>query len=107
MQSVRTAAAAAKAPPSRAFEKKYGLTLPEVAELFDRPIWKDSARGGNKWAAVTRRIEQPLEARAAGETVYRNRLIHEVLAMAHNTGIVTEKRRGVLRFSCWRVPRGS
>lgn len=90
MGSVR-ATAATNSSPSIAFERKYGLTVAELAELFDRPIWKHSQCGGNKWADIARKIAKILEVHVAGDTLTRDQLINEVLAMSHNTGRVAAK----------------
>jgi len=91
MQSDRTAASTIQPIPSGAFEKKYCISVAQLAELFDRPIWKDSKYAGNKWAAISRKVEKCLEANATDDLSRLNQLIQEILEMEHNTGKVGDK----------------
>jgi hypothetical protein len=93
MQPLRIAASAVSGSLSTVYEKKFGLTVGQLADLFERPIWRDSFRGGNKWGAIARKVQECLVAHASGDLAKRDNLIQEVLLMSHNTGMLSTKLR--------------
>lgn len=49
------------------FEAQYGIRLEDVYRMFEQPIWKHSARGGNVWARIAQKLLSLLEEWAHSE----------------------------------------
>lgn len=93
MQPLRIVASGAISSPSTIYEKKFGLSVGQLADLFERPIWRDLFRGGNKWGAIARKVQECLVAHETGDCAKRDDLVQEVLLMSHNTGLLHTKLR--------------
>ena len=77
------------------FECHFGLSLQDLVVVYEKPIWRHSALGGNKWADITRKVCDLAVAMEA-ESGQRARELHrEILLMCHNTGRVAEKLRAL------------
>ena len=74
------------------FEHAYGLGMEELQELYQAPIWKDSTQvGGNKWAAITRKVVELVEGYDTRNEDRGRTLLEELTRMEHNTGLVGRK----------------
>ncbi len=73
------------------FAKKFQLTLIELIQLFKHFGWKDSARGGNKWAHISEKVMQLCTAIDSKETDESSELLAMIPTMSHNTGILGKK----------------
>jgi hypothetical protein len=95
MQSLRTKAMRVKpgTSVSEIFETAYGLPVSELADLFERPIWRNSSTGGNAWGGIARRVQAALDAHAGDWPSACEALVGEISRMSHNTGTVEEKLR--------------
>jgi len=93
MQSLRIKAAGVKpgTPVSAVFEGAYGLRVCDLAELFERPIWKNSSTGGNAWGGIARKVQAALDAYAEDRQGECEVLVDKIVRMRHNTGTVAEK----------------
>jgi hypothetical protein len=93
MQSLRTKAASVKPGTSisTVFEGAYELRVSDLAELFERPIWKNSSRGGNAWGGIARKVQATLNAYADDRQDACTALVSEIVRMRHNNGTVEEK----------------
>jgi hypothetical protein len=91
MKPIRRKAAQSKAPGGivEAFEDAYHLSLADLAELFGRSFWRHSRHGGNAWAAIALQVERAAGLHTAGKLEERDNVVRAVLAMRHNTGLVT------------------
>ena len=75
------------------FERTYRVTVVELAELYERPIWKDSPTGGNAWASIAREVARALRLHETGQRSECEATMAAILQMPHNTGLVVEKLR--------------
>jgi len=93
MRKVRDAATAttSRTGIAEAFELAYHLSVADLAELYTRPIWKNSVTGGNAWVAITRKIAEALKQHEAGNDAACVVTIRGTLTMRHNTGDVASK----------------
>lgn len=73
------------------FETAFGNSLEELAEVYEKPIWGHSLCGGNNWSKITQKIHASLIAHEQHEYERRDSLLRQILAMSHNTGIVSQK----------------
>jgi len=73
------------------FARIYSLTLTDLAELFERPIWKDSATGGNAWASIASQVARAVEQWTAGDMDGFKSTMTTLRGMRHNTGNVADK----------------
>lgn len=77
------------------FERFFGVTLRDLVMLYEMPIWRHSAYGGNKWAGISSKICELVDAMAAGAWSQAEELYREIMSMRHNTGQVVDKLRGL------------
>ena len=73
------------------FQKEYGISLDELLILYEKPCWKNTPYGGNRWAPICFKIIELLGVIKSGDSVNVNQLIKQILRMEHNTGLVCEK----------------
>ena len=73
------------------FERFFVLSLDELHELYRCPFWRDSDRGGNQWAGISRRVKELVEMADDAEGACVAATIEEILGMCHNTGKVGVK----------------
>ncbi len=74
------------------FEETFGLSLQDLIRLYEMPIWKDTLYGGNKWAGISSKIWDLVQAMESGMDLQAQLIYREVTGMYHNTGrTVTEK----------------
>lgn len=77
----------------RIFRERFGLSLPELVDLYENPNWRSSDCGGNAWSRITARIEDLRTALVEGHELRAGELARTILEMNHNTGNVGEKLR--------------
>lgn len=95
MQPLRRKAAEAvtAALAEAVYQKQFGVSLLDLAELLRHPGWKHSATryGGNAWAAIDEAIIELRDAIDAGRSGQASECIQRLQGMPHNTGCVGEK----------------
>jgi hypothetical protein len=89
------AAAQSQLDPETTYIEKFGLSVMDLAALFERPIWRDSATGGNQWANIAKRVRESLDLHLAGKFEERDQSIARLLQARHNTGTVQAKLRNL------------
>lgn len=91
LQDYRTAALNAKSDSEAAmvFERRFGVSLAELAAVYANDRWRNSAYGGNAWFAITLKVADLLEL--GDEDAAAPTMIEEIAAMRHNTGTIQEK----------------
>jgi hypothetical protein len=77
----------------KTFEQFFGVTLRDLVTLYELPIWRHSAYGGNKWAAISLKVQDFVEAIRTEALARSEDLYCEIMTMRHNTGQVAEKLR--------------
>lgn len=77
----------------KVFEQAFGVGLKDLVVLYEMPIWKHSAYGGNKWAGISSKICHLVDAMKITNELHAPGLYRDVLSMDHNTGRVADKLR--------------
>lgn len=73
------------------FEGQFGLDLTDLVDLYEKPFWKHSAYGGNRWAPITAKVRDLVRAMSSENECHAQKLHSELLEMTHNTGDVAGK----------------
>jgi hypothetical protein len=96
-----TRSAAKKASSANAveaiFQRTFGPGLEDLVLLFDNPNWRHSARGGNRWAYITRALIDLRDAIDSDNVANASELLATLPYMRHNTGVVMSKLRDLDR----------
>ncbi len=58
-------------------------------------VWKDSSRGGNKWASIAAKVRELIATIDSEDTELAEQLRTTVLNMRHHTGQVEDKLRNL------------
>jgi len=80
------------------FQTEYGISIGELLILYQEPCWKGSLYGSNKWAPISCKIIELLEAIDSGDNLKSSKLFEIIPKMEHNTGTVEEKLRKLKDF---------
>jgi hypothetical protein len=78
------------------YQRAYSLTLKNLCDLFQKPIWV-SGVGGSSWARICKAVGELLNAVDSGDTATIERLLRTIPEMSHNTGTVKKKLMGLAR----------
>ncbi len=79
----------------RVYQQRFGLSLDELQELYSMTVWKDSSRGGNKWASIAAKVRELIATIDSEDTELAEQLRTTVLNMRHHTGQVEDKLRNL------------
>lgn len=82
----------------RIFQANYGLSVDELVVLYEKPCWKDSKYGGNKWTPICIRLLTLVGALRSHDYETAKNLIQRIRDMEHNTGKVGRKLEELRRY---------
>ena len=99
LQNTRTAAKKASSANAveAVFQRRFRLDLEDLAAVFDNPGWRDSARGGNRWAYIARALIDLRDAIDRQDLAAVPELLAAIPFMQHNTGAMRSKLRDLDR----------
>ena len=75
------------------FENFFGVSLRDLVALYRMPIWKHSACGGNRWADISSKVCDLVDAMTSDDRPIIEDTFREIISMCHNTGRVGVKLR--------------
>jgi hypothetical protein len=86
------------------FVQYFGLSIRDLAELFEDPHWKNSSSGGNAWAGITACVDHLKDSIDHHDAVEVDGLLKQLPLMRHNTGMVGDKLRSLSTSPSPRAP---
>jgi hypothetical protein len=75
------------------FERRFRVTLEQLQVLYDNPVWRNAAYGGNAWKAITKLVRQLAVALEKGQLAEVSGLLPMLSQAKHNTGSLLAKLR--------------